>query len=90
MAGSVRLCSQQGLTQWKMAMSLFQTCHLLFEGWWCFSHLKNPQFVLVFVNNWSRLRAENCQLLDLMAVVATEVVMSAQTSNVIWDAELIV
>lgn len=34
--------------------------------------------------------AENCQLLDVMAVVAIEMVTSAQRSDVIWDAEAII
>lgn len=51
---------------------------------------KNPQFVLVFINNGSRVRAENCQLLDLMTVVAAEMVTSAQRSDVTWGAEAIV
>lgn len=40
MDDSVSLCSQQGLTWWKMAMSLFQTCHLLFGGVVVFQSLK--------------------------------------------------
>jgi len=50
--------------------------------------LKNPQFVLVFINR-SRLKVENCQLLDLMAMVANKLVTSAQRCDVIWDAEAI-
>ena len=87
---SARLCSQQGLTRWKMAMSLFQTCHLLAGGGGRedIQSLKNPQFVLVFINR-SRLKVENCQLLDLMAMVANKLVTSAQRCDVIWDAEAI-
>lgn len=48
MDDSVRLCSQQGSTWWKMAMSLFQTCHLLFGRVVVFQSLKKSSFFSSF------------------------------------------
>lgn len=67
MGDSARLRSQRGLTGFDVVENGNVPVSDLSPSVWgvvVFSHWKNPIFFLVSINNWSRLRAENCQLLD--------------------------